>query len=83
MNAAERQRALATVLIAHGWIDHPQSNSAHAMAEAIYKLRDLPVDDHDVAANLLDIVLTHNHDPNDTNLAGTVVDLIEYFRSIV
>lgn len=84
MSAADskilRQRALAALLVSRDWIDAQQSNSAHAMAEAIYQLRDLPVEDHVAVANLLDIVLKHNSDPHDTDLSGTVVELLEYVK---
>lgn len=74
------QRALAALLITRGWIDAQQSDSAHSMAEQIYRLRDLPIEDHAAVADLLDIVLEHNPDPHDTNLAGTVIALLEYLK---
>lgn len=75
------QRALAALLIEDGWLDANQSNSAHAMAESIYRLRDLPVEDHAHIVKLLDIVLRHNYDPNDTDVAGTVVELLDYVKN--
>lgn len=75
-----QQRALAALLIEHGWIDANQSNSAHAMAEAIYRLRPVPVEDHKVVVEILDIVLEYNADPHDTDLAGSAIALLDLLK---
>jgi hypothetical protein len=74
------QRALAQILIEHGWLDAHQSNSAHAMAQAICQLKELSAEDRETIAEILDVVLEHNHDPHDTDLAGTAVALLDLVK---
>jgi hypothetical protein len=73
----------------YDWIDDPrptpQSNSAQAFATGVYmRYPAITSDEHTMIPDLVDIVLQSNSDPHDTDVLGTVLDLLDYIgRSVL
>jgi hypothetical protein len=82
--ATDGQVFIAQYLIQrYEWIDDqrpdPQSNSAQAFAREVYRRYPaIRSDEHKTIPDLVNIVLTTNHDPHDTDFLGTALDLLEY-----
>lgn len=67
----------------YGWLDdarpRPQSNSAQAFAAQVYgRYPAITSDEHSMIPDLANIVLDNNFDPQDTDVIGTVLDLLDY-----
>jgi hypothetical protein len=79
---------LVQELVKRGWLDDPrdkpQRNSAQAFVKALQgsgrfkQHREIVNDEVTMIPDLLDIILRHNHDPHDTDLVNTVIDLLDY-----
>lgn len=75
-------------LIGIGFINDPrtppQSNSAQAFVyEFFARSPEVEWDDQFLVPSLTNIILEHNHDPHDTDVIGTVIDLMKYIRESV
>jgi uncharacterized protein YdiU (UPF0061 family) len=76
---------LVEALIDYGWLDdrrpEPQSDSAQAFARYVFEQRaTLAPWEVEHFAALAGIVLDHNPDPHDTDLAGTVLAVMEFYK---
>lgn len=75
----ERSAQLVQELIKRGWVDSPrQSNSAQTFVRLLAARHQITNDEVTMIPDLLDIILRHNHDPHDTDLIHTVIDLLDY-----
>lgn len=70
-------------LVARGWVNDdrmpPQSDSAQAFTNEVFRRRVFrSPDEVGMFPELASIILSHNGDPNDTDVIGTVIELIDY-----
>lgn len=73
---------LVRELVRRGWLDDsrdkPQSSSAQTFVRFLVERHEITNDEVTMIPDLLDIILKHNHDPHDTDLINTVIDLLDY-----
>ncbi len=75
----ERSARLVQELLKSGWVDNPnQSNSAQTFVRLLAERHQITSDEVTMIPELLEIILRHNHDPHDTDLINTVIDLLDY-----
>jgi hypothetical protein len=73
---------LVQELVRRGWVaslrDPPQRDSAQAFVKYLAERHQITNDEVTMIPDLLEIILKHNHDPHDTDLISTVIDLLDY-----
>jgi len=79
---------ITTRMILNNWVDDPrippQSNSAQAFVNEVFdRYPNIEWDDQWMIPDLAAIILEHNWDPHDTDLVGTILDLLKYIRERV